>query len=290
VPGPAILQRLESTNIEQVRFPKQFPVSEMWLFLQTPPARCAFNMALDEELMSRAREAGAWVVRVYGWSTPTLSLGRNQLARGGYDLPRLAESGIDVVRRLTGGRAILHHREITYSVAAPVDMAGDLRESYGRINRLLVAALTALGVTGAEVIGESIRADRVADGAQPGLLPCFDHPSVGEITVGGRKLVGSAQWRSEGALLQHGSILVEDDQRQLSAFLVAAMPAVPKPATLLEVLGRSPSQEEMADALLAAIRSLEDPAARIMDDQSDLLERANQRAAHYLDDGWTWRR
>jgi lipoate-protein ligase A len=262
----------------------------MWFLLQTPPAPGAFNMALDEELMSCARDSGAWILRVYGWSTPTLSLGRNQAARGGYDLWRLAESGIDIVRRPTGGRAILHNREITYAVAAPVDAAGDLHESYGRINRLLVAALSTLGVKGAAVIGESIRPERFAESAPPGLVPCFDHPSMGEITVGGRKIVGSAQWRSDGALLQHGSILVEDDQMHLSSFLLAPTPGIPKPSTLREALGRSPSQEEMADALFAAVRSLEDPRARGVDGQSDLFERANQRVAHYLDDGWTWRR
>src|SRR5438105_3962404 len=136
-----VVQRLESKErVKQfVSFTSPFrrPRPLMWRLLQTVPATGAFNMALDEALMAYARETGTWVLRVYSWSSPTLSLGRNQRARGGYDPTRLAQQHIDVVRRPTGGRAILHDREITYSVAAPVADAGDLRESYARINRLL---------------------------------------------------------------------------------------------------------------------------------------------------------
>jgi lipoate-protein ligase A len=225
-------------------------------------------------------------------ATPTLSLGRNQTARGGYDLDRLAQRGVSVVRRPTGGRAILHHREITYAVAAPIAGAGDLRESYGHINRLLVAALSMLGVANAVVAGEKSRSQRVGNGAQPGLIPCFDHPSTGEIILDGRKLVGSAQWRCEGVLLQHGSILVDDDQMQISSFLADGLNQrmIPRPATLHEALGHVPSQSEVADALFAAVRDLNDPRAVLLEEPADLLERANRRAAHYLDDSWTWRR
>src|SRR5439155_15677346 len=121
--------RLESKESCK-RFRCLFPNPQaMWRLFHSAPAGGADNMALDEALMSYARDTGHWVLRVYSWSTPTLSLGRNQAARGGYDLSRLAEQGIAVVRRPTGGRAILHDREVTYSVAGPVDDAGDLRES-----------------------------------------------------------------------------------------------------------------------------------------------------------------
>src|SRR5215212_9280858 len=118
-----------------------------WRLLVTPPASGADNMALDEALMERARETGEWVLRVYSWASPTISLGRNQTARGRYDLAAIHSRRLGVVRRPTGGRAILHHREITYSVTAPVADAGDLRASYERINRLLVAGLDSLVVT-----------------------------------------------------------------------------------------------------------------------------------------------
>src|SRR5438045_4001351 len=123
----------------------QQPASR-WRLLVTDAASGAENMALDEALMDRARASGEWIARVYSWSAPTISLGRNQSARGRYNLDRIRELGLGVVRRPTGGRAILHHREITYSVTAPVAEAGDLRQSYDRINHLLLETLSLLGV------------------------------------------------------------------------------------------------------------------------------------------------
>jgi lipoyl(octanoyl) transferase len=248
-------------------------------------------MALDEALMLRARATGEWTLRVYSWSRPTLSFGRNQTARDGYALEVLANRGVDVVRRPTGGRAILHHREVTYSVTAPVDVAGELRESYVRINRLLITALHALGVN-AVVAGEADTYRARADGAsaQPGLLPCFHHPSTGEIMAAGRKLAGSAQWRCDGALLQHGSILIDDDQMQLASLMKEPAPPIPRPATLREAIGRAPEVREVADALFAAVRSNEDPIARPLDLDSALAERTEALRCRYLDAGWTWRR
>ena len=248
-------------------------------------------MAADEALMARARETGDWALRVYSWSKPTLSLGRNQTARDGYDLEVLAARGVDVVRRPTGGRAILHHREVTYSVTGPLEDAGDLGESYARINRLLVTALRALGVD-AVVAGhaDSSRASREMHRTQPGLLPCFHHPSIGEIMAGGRKLAGSAQWRSDGALLQHGSILVEDDQMELASLMSHPAPPLPRPATLHDALGRVPDEREVAGALFQAVRSFEDPEARELEPEPLLAERTQLLRCRYLDPSWTWRR
>jgi len=265
----------------------------MWRLLLSPAMTGADNMALDEALMLRARDTGEWTLRVYGWSRPTLSLGRNQVARGGYDLDALYRRGIDIVRRPTGGRAILHEREVTYSVTGHVDAAGDLRESYGRINRLLVEGLRSLGVPAA-VVARPSRTERSDSHHQaidrPGLVPCFDHPSPGEITLDGRKLAGSAQWRSEGAFLQHGSILLDDDQMHIASLLTRPAPVVPLPATLRQALGRSPSLEEVAEALFAAVRHLEDPAAARLDVDARLRARTDTLRARYLDACWTWRR
>lgn len=241
--------------------------------------------------MSRARETGRWILRTYAWSRPTLSLGRNQAARGGYDLVALAAQGIDVVRRPTGGRAILHYREVTYSVTAPLADAGELRESYARINRLLVTALRALGVD-AMLAGEADVYPAAGENAraQPGLLPCFHHPSTGEVMTGGRKLAGSAQWRCDGALLQHGSILVDDDQMQLASLMTRSTPPMPRPATLRDALGRAPTGDEVAGALFDAVRSLEDPLASELEPDPSLHEHTRALRCRYLDAAWTWRR
>ena len=256
---------------------------QTWRLLVTPPASGAENMALDEALMDRARQTGEWVLRVYSWSAPTISLGRNQSARGRYDLDRVRRLDLGVVRRPTGGRAILHHREITYSVTAPVRDAGDLRESYDRINRLLLSALHRVGVA-ASVANPPTRS------TTPGMAPCFDEPAFGELTLDGRKLAGSAQWRSEDALLQHGSILVADDQTLLATLALEGPTAIPAPATLTDALGAAPELSEVAAALADAVRDLEDANARELTVDDELRARASALIVRYVDDAWTWRR
>jgi lipoate-protein ligase A len=257
-----------------------------WRLLVSPPLDGAANMALDEALLERARATGESVLRVYAWHPPTLSLGRNQPARDAYDRARLRASGLGVVRRPTGGRAILHEREVTYSVTAPASAdprRGALGESYARINRLLCDGLRRLGVP-AEVAPPGGRAP------SPGIAPCFAVPVAGELVLGGRKLAGSAQWREDGALLQHGSILVDGDQSAVSGLLCRPLPPPPPPATLREALGRAPELAEVADALFAAVRTLEDPDAERLPPDEPLDARAATLRARYEDDRWTWRR
>ena len=255
----------------------------IWRLLLTPAAGGAENMALDEALMVRARETGEFTLRVYSWATPTLSLGRNQSARRVYDLDRIRARRLSVVRRPTGGRAILHHREITYSVTGPAADAGDLQESYNRINRVLVAGLERLGVR-TELAAASGRP------LPPGPAPCFDMPSAGELVLDGRKLAGSAQWRSDGALLQHGSILVEDDQSTLAELTLEPQRAIPAPATLAGVLGHAPSPADVAGALADAVKDLEDPFAEELSLEPEIRARAAALVVHFEDDAWTWRR
>ena len=232
--------------------------------------------------MDHARRTHEWVLRVYGWSVPTLSFGRNQRVQDAYDADRLAREGVDVVRRPTGGRAILHWREVTYSVVAPAEAAGDLRESYGRINRLLVAGLAGLGVQ-ADVIQSAPSVESL------GTAPCFHHPSIGELVVDDRKLVGSAQWRTDGALLQHGSILVEDDQSMVASLASTKVDAPAPPATLHRVLGFTPPIEHMADALFSAVYD-EDPLVTELVIDARLAARVDSLREHYADPSWTWRR
>lgn len=254
-----------------------------WSLLLTPPCDGVHNMALDEALLVRARTSGEAVFRIYTWAEPTLSLGRNQTARGIYDPERARERGVSVVRRLTGGRALLHHREITYSVTAPLLPDAPLRESYARINRLLVGGLQRLGAR-VEVAAPAERA------LPPSASPCFERPAAGELVVDGRKLVGSAQWRDEGAMLQHGSILVEDDQPLVAELATRAIPASAPAATLHAALGRVPSVREVADALFDAVRSHECADATELQPDT-MVEAATRRALdRYLDDRWTWRR
>lgn len=265
-------------------FPSRMSEITRWRLLSTDAADGPANMALDEALMQRAAATGEWILRVYAWSAPTLSLGRNQRALEAYDPATLESHGVPVVRRPTGGRALLHDREVTYSVVAPLAAAGPLRLAYGRINRLLLHALHSLGVDAA-IVGAA-QPYRV----QPGAAPCFDHPAPGEIVVGGRKLVGSAQWRDEEALLQHGSILLDGDQAPVSALMRRPVPPPPAPATLRDLAGEGMTWERVRDALFDAVRALEDPRAASLPLDPRLLARAAALADRYAAPAWTWRR
>ncbi len=240
-------------------------------------------MALDVALMARARRSGVRVLRVYGWSTPTLSLGRNQRARGLYRVDELERRGIGVVRRPTGGRALLHHREITYSVTAPCAPDGGLTREYERINLLLRSALGALGVP-------VVAASTPSRSALPGATPCFAEPARGELLFAGRKLVGSAQWRDDGALLQHGSILVDDDQGSIPSLMREPVSVATSSATLRDAMGRAPVLPEVAEALFAAVRTHVDPHALPLEHDDELTHDAERLANRFRDESWTWRR
>lgn len=238
-------------------------------------------MAIDHALMRRARDTGETVMRVYSWRQPVLSLGRNQRARDVYRLDELERRQVGVVRRPTGGRALLHHREVTYSVTAPASQ-GELSATYHRINTLLIKALAALGVP-------AQAADPAGRTPAPTGLPCFAEPSAGEIVAGGRKLVGSAQWRDDGALLQHGSIIVDDDQAMIASLMHQPV-LTPPPATLSSLLGRAPSAAEVADALFEAVRSSEDARATILTENDLAALDLDAQVIRYEDPAWTWRR
>ena len=259
------------------------PNEARWRIVVTPASNGAENMALDEALMERARATGESVARVYAWSRPTISLGRNQTAKGLYDLDRIRDLDLDVVRRPTGGRAILHHREITYSVTSPAGESSGLSESYKSINIFLLDALSRLGV-------HATIAAPTRKSAPPSMSPCFNEPSAGELTFDGRKLAGSAQWRADGALLQHGSILIADDQSILSTLAVERGPEIPEPATLLDALGFAPSLEDVAGALSDAIESIDGVRPIELKLDESIRARTSELVVRYSDNAWTWRR
>jgi lipoyl(octanoyl) transferase len=253
-----------------------------WRMLCSPPLSAVENMALDEALLRRAVRTGEAVLRTYAWERPTLSLGRHQRGRGIFDAERAARAGVDIVRRLTGGRALLHHREVTYSVTAPVSDGTSLRESYAAINAVLLRALRSLGVEAS--LAPS--GDRLPP---PASAPCFERPAAGEILHAGRKLVGSAQLREHGGLLQHGSILCHDDQA-LVVQLASQPVGIPVPAaTLADVLGREPSHLEVATALADALSGVAGPVERFVLDPATREDLATART-RYADAEWTWRR
>jgi lipoate-protein ligase A len=177
-----------------------------WRLLLDAPATGAWNMAVDEVLLEGVAAGSASpTLRFYGWAPPCLSLGYFQPFEV-VDLVGCCALGVDVVRRPTGGRAILHDRELTYSVALPLRLLGNDRGLLPSYHRLSLALARGLRQLGAPVVLAPERAARAVPAQGP---VCFDRPSAHEILLDGRKLVGSAQVRRATAVLQHGSILIE---------------------------------------------------------------------------------
>ena len=254
-----------------------------WTVVFDRPREGAANMAVDHALAETVEADAGWL-RLYRWTRPTLSLGRNEPAADAYDFRRAGRLGIDVVRRPTGGRGVLHDAELTYAVVAPVAAAGRLRAAYLVVQRALAAALRSLGADA-----------RLAAGAVPGAPQagaCFDVTTGGEVVAGGRKLTGSAQARIGRVLLQHGSVLIDGSQDMAGE--LCRQPAIagtpPASTTLREHLGRAPSWREVATAVAEALATElgteitegELPQAAIR--RMSFLER------QYRSDEWTLRR
>lgn len=177
---------------------------EKWRILRTPPAKGAWNMAVDEAILeSTAQGLMPPTLRLYAWSPACLSLGYAQ-SIDDIDIDKLEKFGWDIVRRPTGGRAILHTDELTYSICgiknSPL-LIGSVLESYQRLSSALLEALRLIG----------IEADlpKLIDKSQSTSIQnpvCFEVPSNYEITVSGKKLIGSAQSRKKNGVLQHGTL------------------------------------------------------------------------------------
>lgn len=177
------------------------------------------NMAKDALLLQRAAAEGQAALRLYGWDRLTLSVGRAQKVERQIDLAACAARGIPVVRRETGGRAVLHGSDITYSIAAPLDdprFSGGILGIYREISRAFLHFFEGLE------LGPQAKAYAGRERAETVSPVCFVTPSAFEILLRGRKIVGSAQRQVPRAFLQHGSIPLEPQQRVLSEIFLDA--------------------------------------------------------------------
>ncbi|HUG28245.1 MAG TPA: hypothetical protein VMK53_08110 [Gemmatimonadales bacterium] len=257
------------------------PIAPLHLWRDETPRPGWANMAIDRALLDLAAGEGVLVMRLYRWHPHCLSFGRHEPALRRYDRERIAALGLDTVRRPTGGRAVWHARELTYAVAAPEAALGGLREAYQQIHEWLAAAIQGLGAP-ATLAAPPERTPDPADGA------CFAAPVGGEVLVDGWKVVGSAQLRDGGALLQHGSMLLEDDQALVRDVSRQAETRPPAERSLSALLGRSVTWDVAADAVAGALQ----PNPFAPEHTSDLEERIGSRvrewAAQFQDPAWTW--
>jgi len=227
---------------------------EKWRLILCPPRPGRLNMAIDEALLqSTVKNASAPVLRLFAWEPACLSLGFAQPSSD-VDEEALLEKGWDFVRRPTGGRAILHTDELTYSICAPLDapaVQGSVLESYRRLSGGLLEALYILGVCA--------NADKEYSNSQLNREHpvCFEVPSNYEITANGKKLIGSAQSRKMGGVLQHGTLPLLGDIARINDVLnfpdetsksQARSRIYSHATTLEEVLGRRVEWGEAARA------------------------------------------
>lgn len=229
-----------------------------WRLLKHEPARGAWNMALDEAILEASTAGDSLpTLRLYAWQPACLSLGHGQ-PLADVDMARLSAHGWDVVRRPTGGRAILHTDELTYAVISPKDeprLVGDILTSYKRISNALMAALVLIGLP----VQAQPRSPAAANHSPDPV--CFEVPSNYEITADGKKLMGSAQARRAGGVLQHGTLPLYGDLSRITQALVykneeerqqAAKKLLSRATTAEAVLGRLVTWEEAADAFVQA--------------------------------------
>lgn len=230
-----------------------------WRLLRTAPGKGAWNMAVDEAMSLLVGEGRApFTLRLYRWRPPCLSLGYFQEI-GRVDLEACARRGVDVVRRPTGGKAILHDGELTYSLVVAEgepQVAGSVVESYCKISAGLIAGLRRLGV-----LVELGPAQPNPSSSGGGSL-CFETPSDHELVAVGRKIVGSAQMRRNGVILQHGSIPLDfaaarllelfnyPDQERVSLQEILRQRAT----SLNEILGRPVGVAEVEAALVVGFQ------------------------------------
>lgn len=268
-----------------------------WRVIRTSAASGAWNMALDEAILEAVGSGEApSTLRLYAWQPPCLSLGYAQPIAD-VDRQALHQFGWQIVRRPTGGRAILHTDELTYSVIAPHHeprVAGDILESYRRLSQGLLLALRELGLPAKAEKEYSLPA-----GIQPKGAVCFEVPSNYEITIDGKKLIGSAQARRREGVLQHGSLPLYGDLSRITSVLVfaslqdrqnAARRLLERATTVEKTLQRIVTWDEAASAFEAGFEQALDLRLEAAQPARAELERAAQLVSEKYDNpAWSER-
>jgi len=267
-------------------------MTEQWRMIIDPAYDGATNMAIDEAILeSVGRGDVPPTLRLYRWEPACLSLGYAQKSAD-VDEARLAARGWHIVRRMTGGRAILHTDELTYSVALPLAhslIEGTIVDSYRRISGALLNALQHIGI--------DPHADKRESPAKSVGPVCFEVPSDYEITASGKKLVGSAQVRKAEMALQHGSLPLCGDVSRICDALVfptdearetARERVLRRATTLYEALGRVITWEQAAQAVrdaFAATFALAFAESSLSPVEAQRAEEL--RETRYARDSWT---
>lgn len=262
-----------------------------WRFLDTGVHDGFLNMAIDEAILTAHLQGHCPpTLRVYRWHPPALSLGYFQDLEGEIEITKCSELRIDIVRRLTGGRAVLHDEELTYSVVTSEEYGfpRSLAQSYRLLNEGLIAAYALLGVD--VCLEEHPR--------EPLSAACFSSAGLADLTCQGRKVCGSAQFRRGNALLQHGSLPIRLDAQVFFSLLrfpseamreKARADLAQKAASLSDLLGDTIGWPELQEALVKGFQS---SLGIALDEEALTLEEwelAQKLASEkYRADGWNY--
>lgn len=275
--------------------------------LSTPECSAAYNMAVDEALLDACRrdagrrdacrrDAETMVLRIYSWRPPAVSIGYGQEAEKEVDPRQCERYGVELVRRITGGRAVLHDQELTYSLVAPAShpaLGGRSGVMLRAVSEALAGTLKHFGIP-----AEPAMEGRCGSGGNDDV--CFTATGRYEITAAGRKLAGSAQRRSRGVVLQHGSLLLGPGHRRLPLLMPAHEPERReniarllnhRTISVAELIPDPPTFEEWTDRLSRSMLEYLNVEGR-----TDVLDAEEQRAAEtlartrYGNADWTYRR
>lgn len=261
-----------------------------WRMVVTQSDSAAYNMAVDEAIFNACRRGAARpTLRLYTWRPPAVSLGYGQTLETELDPRRCRAYGIDIVRRPSGGRAVLHDEELTYALILPVgfgDTGRSAYEVYRWMSDLLIGALRDMGVpaelavnlevsepdeNAAQVDGDTDE-DALSSNEREGA--CFTQTTRYEIEVHGRKLVGSAQRRANGYLLQHGSLLLGPGHKRLPLLLPHALHGRRErmaqeldrhTVSLSELMGKRVRFEDMVPRIMRAFSTSQKIPHRLVD-------------------------
>jgi lipoate-protein ligase A len=227
-----------------------------WRLIKSPPSTGSWNMAVDEAVLEATRDGKALpTLRLFAWEPACITLGYAQEISD-VDLDRLTAKGWEIVRRITGGRSILHIDELTYSVTGPEAeprLAGDILTSYQRLSSAILSALESLGLSVQTKPKEEVQKGPMTEPI------CFEIPSNYEITINGKKLVGSAQARKKGGVLQHGTLPLYGDLTRITDVLVfedeerrarAAERLLQRASTVETALGHPITWDQAAEAFI----------------------------------------
>jgi len=225
-------------------------MSGWYVLFEAQPGRGSYNMAVDEYLFRLAQQKKATFLRLYTWDKPTASLGAGQDVNRALNLEECEKRGVEVVRRMTGGKMVLHHLEVTYSVASSETeiFTSTLEGSYRLISEALVRGLEMMGL-------KAQLAENTSATYARSHLPCFAYPARNEVEIEGKKIIGSAQKRVGSCFIQHGSIPLVKELELLAAISPALDASRQEKITSLsDELDRQISYEEGADFIIKGFK------------------------------------